>query len=413
MTRFLAILSVLVVTSLLAAASLGWAGTRAWADSGDLMRRAEEIGLFVRGQDPYRDPDMTYPPTALPVFAPLVAPFGPEALRGFWLLLNLAALAAVCAAVLDQTGRDWPAWGKVLFCLVVVASKPVRGGIGLGQFHLIPLALMLWAVSGWGVRRPIVAGLFVGVALVKPTMGLPLLGFLVVRRRWRTLATAIGFQGAALVASSAWLRIGPARLLAEWFALARGQQAEGLIDVPSLALRWGGLPPMSSPLLTLAILALGFAATWAWGRGADFGLVGFCAFLAAIFTYHRTYDLVLLIPALALAFDVAGKARGARSWPGVLAAVAFAGLLIAPSNPAAAGRFGALHDAAFIPMAYAFLGLTIAYVRRNANGVQGDRSQRRQGLVPAPRKGFGTENPEHRGGRRSGSGGRWRTRVTG
>jgi hypothetical protein len=173
------------------------------------------------------------------------------------------------------------------------------------------------------------------------------------------------------------LRIGPDRLMAEWFARARGQQAEGLIDLPSVALRCCELPPMASPLITLAVLALGGAATWAWRRGPDFGLIGLGAFLAAIFTYHRTYDLVLLIPALALAIDAGTRAQGPRGRRLTRAAAAlFAALLIAPSHPAAAGRFGALHDAAFIPMAYAFLALTLAYVRRDAVGPTGSHPRR-------------------------------------
>jgi hypothetical protein len=380
MARSLFALSVLVLLSSLAVVSLGWAGARAWADSGDLMRRAEEIGLFVRGQDPYHDPDMTYPPTALPVFTPLVAPFGPHALRGVWLLLNLAALAALCRVILDQVEGRWPAWGQVLFCLIVVASKPVRGGIGLGQFHLMPTALMLWAASPQGRRRPMLAGLGLGVALIKPTMVLPLLGFLVIRRRWRTLATALGFQAAALLVAAAWLHVGPVRLLAEWVAVARIQQGAGLIDVPSLARRGIAVPPEASPLIALAVLALGFAGTLAWRRRADFALVSFCAFVGAIFTYHRTYDLVLLIPALALAIDVCWKTRGPWIRPKILAAVAFAALLIAPSHPLVTGQSPAVHDAVFIPMAYAFLGLTIVYLWRDARGLEAPRPR----VVAAP-----------------------------
>ena len=44
----------------------------ALASSADLERRAEEVALFRHQQDPYQDPDMTYPPTALPIFTALV-----------------------------------------------------------------------------------------------------------------------------------------------------------------------------------------------------------------------------------------------------------------------------------------------------------------------------------------------------
>ena len=191
------------------------------------MLRAREVARFVRRLDPYLLPDMTYPPTAPPILTPLIAPFGPETLKPAWLALNLVALAVVCATIVGAWGRRWPSWVRASFVLAVLACKPVRGGMALGQFHLIPTALVLLAIVAGERGKAAFAGLLMGLALTKPTIALPFLGIWAARGRWRALATALGFQGVVMVGVSAWLRVGPITLLREWFANARGGRGDG------------------------------------------------------------------------------------------------------------------------------------------------------------------------------------------
>jgi hypothetical protein len=352
--------------ALLAALGLAWGCEHALATSKDLLYRWAEVARFVRREDPYQLPSMTYPPSALPVFTPLVAPFGREGVKAFWLGMNLAALAALGAAMVRLWGEAWPGWLKAAFVLAVVASKPVRGGIGLGQYHLVPTALMVLAVPALRGRRPIVAGLLVGVALAKPTMAVPFLFVLAVRAEWRALGAALAFQAAAWLGASAWLGIGPARLAGEWVDTARGQLAEGMIDLPSLAQKhWPGTPPPATPI-TLAVLALSFLLLLAYRRRSDLALVGVAAYAAAIATYHRPYDLVLLLPAMATTVDAAWQARGRRAPARWLAAGTFAALLIVPSNPSVTGRPEGGYDALFVVLAYAFLALAVYDLARGA-----------------------------------------------
>jgi hypothetical protein len=294
------------------------------------------------------------------VFAPLVAPFGPQALRGVWLVLNLASLGLLCGVVIRLWAKDWPFWLQVSFCLAVIASKPVRGGIALGQFHLIPTALMLATVLALHEARRLAAGIMLGVALAKPTMALPFLGYLVARRQWQAIGVAVGFHALALAVVAIWLGMGPIRLLDEWVTTARLQLSEGAIDLPSLILKAWPAAPVSPPQVTLAVLAVGFAVTLrAWWKPEP-ALVSFCTFVAAIFTYHRPYDLVLLIPTLAYLIETARVSEGRSQNFRLAAAVGFAVLLIAPSHPSVAGRWEVWHGSVFVVVAYLYLGL-LAY----------------------------------------------------
>ena len=264
----------LIPLSLLSVAGLSWGARKAMTDSADLLRRAEEVDLFRRGIDPYTDPDMTYPPSAPPVFLPLVAPLRGQELKAAWLGLNLAALVALGVGLVRLADDRWPAWLGVAFGLVLAASKPARGGIGLGQFHLIPTALVAWSLVAARARREVAAGLMMGVALVKPTMALPFLGLLAAWGRWRALGVAAGLQAALIAATSAWLGIAPIRLVGEWLRLAKLQMVAGAIDLPTLLLQaWPGARGAGSAV-SLVVLAASFAAAFAWREKSDLALAG-------------------------------------------------------------------------------------------------------------------------------------------
>ncbi len=385
---------------LLAMASLAWGGYHALTKSADLMRRVEEVALVVKGVDPYRDPDMTYPPTAPMVFVPLIAPFAavPVVLRGLWMLGNLAALLGTCGGMVHRWGRDWsPAlrWG---FLGVVAASKPVRLAIGMGQFALIPMALVLLAFSEWGRKRPAVAGVLLGSALVKPTMVVPFLVVFALRGRWRTLAVAAIGQAVALLAVSAWLDVGPGMLIREWIVLAKGQQVAGLINVPSVLARLGWDVSGLAGTIALVVLALGTIVLIAGREGTDLALLSFAGLLAAISTYHRPYDLVLMVPTLALLIERARASEdsGKRSVFRI-ATMMLAALLVAPAHPAVVAE--SHYEAIFIPAAYGLLGLvTVQLVResrRNARGTNRDDSNRNLLATEVRRRSVHDTSPLH------------------
>lgn len=349
----------------LALASLAWGVRNAVRDSGDLMRRAEEVSLFVAGRDPYGDPDMTYPPSAPVVFTPLVAPFSGETLRVVWIVLNLVALGVVCWVIPRLGARRWPWWWRLGFALAALASKPVRLSLGLGQFSLLPLALALAAIElerAEGDRRgkSWLAGLMLAIALVKPTVALPFLALFVVRGWTLAALAAIGFQAAALAGVAAWLQVSPSRLVAEWLARSRSQRAAGLIDVPSVAERFlPGASGYATPM-ALALLAACGAVLWVGRRRSLLAQTAIAGWFAALFTYHRPYDLVLLLPGLAWLIE-----RGMESSGRFGLALGFAALLIVPSHPAVIRE--PLYDAVFITACYAvFGGMLHAFLREDA-----------------------------------------------
>jgi hypothetical protein len=359
-------LLVLALLSLLAAISVAWGAARSFRSSADLMRRAEEAALFRSRLDPYQDPDLSYPPSALPVFALLVPPISSPALKALWLALNLAALGVLCATVLWLWGRSWPGWLQVAFCLAVVASKPVRGGIGLGQFHLIPTCLVLLSVVALRHKREGLGGLLLGLALIKPTMALGMLGFMFARRHYRALATAAALQAVLLLTAAAWLQLSPIRLIAEWLARAQIQEAAGLIDLPSLLHRAWPDAPLRASLITGSLLALTIVLCICWRHRSELTLVSICLFASAIMAYHRPYDLVLLVPALAFLMERA--CAPARSRLASCGAILFAAALILPNDPLVHMGLEPAYDIALAMLLYGFLARIVFRAARDERG---------------------------------------------
>jgi hypothetical protein len=349
-------IGVLALLTVLAVASLGWAATHALSESADLMRRVQEIRLFTQRADPYRDPDMTYPPSALVVFAPLVAPFSTHGLRLFWLGLNLASLVSLAVAIVAIWGRNWPAWLMAAFVLFTVASKPARLAIGMGQFALTPAALLLVAYLLAERRREVAAGLLVGIALAKPTLSLPFLAFLAVQRHHRAVVAALAFQAVATLAASAWLETSPALLVAEWLAQAREQQAKGLVDAPSvLTSIWRGSAPFSD-LLSAAILTLTIGGLIVARRRNPRDLALFALLMSVVFTYHRPYDLVLMLPAIGALLDCAVRTRS-RSL--VAAVIGVAAIFILPADSRIIGPSTVYYERLFVAVSYALVAFSV------------------------------------------------------
>ena len=286
-------------------------------------QHAAEIAVFDGRDVPFYG--WHYPPMFLAAAA-LLALF-PYGLALFvWMALTLPAYLAVIRAIVPRPQT----------LLAAAAFPAVFVDLGHGQNGFLTAALL-----GGGLllldRRPIVAGLLVGLLAYKPQFGILIPLVLVVTGRWTVIATAAASviaEGAVtfvLFGEKVWLAFAGSTGFTRRVVLEAG--ATGWEKIQSLfsAVRlWGG--PVDAALAAQFALALALAAglVWLWRSDAGFSLKAAALATASLLAtpYVLDYDMVVL--AVAIAFFVRhGLARGFRDYEVTVLAAVWASPLVA------------------------------------------------------------------------------------
>lgn len=293
------------------------------------------------------------PPTLLYTWAFGLLPY-PVALLS-WLMLTGGAFAVAARPYLRDAGL--PAW------LALVAPATLLnvwaghyglliGALWLGAFHLLP-------------RRPVAAGVLIGLMLVKPHLAILAPLILARRGEWRAFAAAAA-TAAALVLLSA-LAFGP-ELWRTWFSVTVGVQTAMVDDVGTYFLTMMptvvptvsafGLPGAAA--WTLQILAGGAAVAALLLRLPDdsrsAGLAGGVATFLVL-PYAFNYDMT--VPGLAALLMLARLRRESEGRGAFL-------LLLAFLLPLTVQTFGLLHLPAPALILAALLALMLRGERRAA-----------------------------------------------
>ena len=194
--------------------------------------------------------------------------------------------------------------------LMLVAVAPALAvNLFIGQNGCIFAALLIAALINLD-RRPLVAGVLLGILTIKPQLGLLLPVMLVLTQRWRVIAAA-AVTTLALVAAT--VAIWGVEIWTEYFAkvlpMQRYLQETGggllLLQIPSAfyAGRLLGLPLRVDWIIQAVVSAATLAAViWTYWRPRD-PLLSTALLVTAIFLfspYTLNYDFVILAWALAL-----------------------------------------------------------------------------------------------------------------
>jgi uncharacterized membrane protein len=189
---------------------------------------------FFRGELPYRDVFVEYPPGAFAVFLPpAVLPAGDYnfAFKSLMALCGLAALFAIALVLLSLGVRGRRLYGAAaLFALSPVAVGP----ISLNTYDLWPAALTVGALAALLRRRELLAFGLLGLAVTAklyPLVVVPpaLVYVWVLAGRRRALESAAVLAGVALLVVFPFAVLAPGGLWDSFHAqAARGLQIESL-----------------------------------------------------------------------------------------------------------------------------------------------------------------------------------------
>ncbi|CAN5296207.1 hypothetical protein BH10PSE11_BH10PSE11_05040 [soil metagenome] len=282
------------------------------------LQHAAEIAVFEGRDVPFFG--WHYPPFFLMVAALLA--LMPYALAlACWLAVSLPAFMAAVHAIVPRR-ETW---------LATAAFPAVFVNIGHGQNAFFTAALLGGFLTLLD-RRPVLAGVLLGLLSYKPQFGLLIPLALLVTGRWTTILSATATVITLIVAStmlfgmSVWHAFAESATFTRTIVLeAGGTGWEKIQSLFSAVRMWGG--SIDAAYVAQGALALALAATivWLWRSKAAFELKAAALAVASLLAtpYVLDYDMVVL--GIAIAFLIRhGLARGFHAYEVSLLALAWA-----------------------------------------------------------------------------------------
>ncbi len=257
------------------------------------LHRAAEVGAVGYDFDGYYG--WHYPPPALFFAAALAAlPYLSAAL--VWLVATLGAYVAAIAGILGRTG--------ILFALGFPAAI---WNVTAGQNGFLTAAL-IGGTLGLLQRRPLLAGICLGLLTYKPQFGLLFPFVLIADRQWLTVAAA-AITAIALAALS-WLAFGAATwdAFAHWAPLSsHALIEEGALDwdrvqsVFAFVRAHGGSEALAWTVQAVVTLGLAVGLVLLWRSRVPFELKAAALAAGTLLAspYLFMYDVVVLAVAVA------------------------------------------------------------------------------------------------------------------
>jgi len=291
-----------------------------------LVRRWTREWLLKR-QDIYQVPrlDVDYPPFAIVFLSPLSLG-SDRAVVIVWLLFQLM-LIPVAAYLATRLVRPHGIRREAFVLTLMFAGwGGVRAGLWSGQVALLVLVLGLAAVIV-GPTRPIAGGFLMAGALVKPHIALPFLVWAGRSRRLRVVCAATAVVAGALGLYCLVAREGPIDVITAYvkglaFLYWNPAFQKILIGDTDLreVVRWWVSSPTGAEFAYLGVLVVLALFVWALisARYAVVGVsrealsvAGGCLFALLAF-FNLRYNLVMLLPVIALLRQVAHLAQSRR-----------------------------------------------------------------------------------------------------
>ena len=257
----------------------------------------------------------SYPPWSYPLATPALAWPWPAARWAMALLDVVGLLALAAAGIWYARGAGRPA--AAACAALALAAAQHYTVLRLGQPAILIVAFLWAALVMLSAREEaeadprlpprrrgvleVASGLLLGLAMLKPTLAVPFVLVLLVRRRWLAAAACLGVVAAA--AAVTWARTGVDPLTMTRQMLAVGGQieaskglSEGVADGPVLWLRAAGLSSTAASRVAaaavLAALAAGLGLT---RRRPIWQAFALAALAAQLWAHHKPYDEIVLL----------------------------------------------------------------------------------------------------------------------
>ncbi len=274
---------------------------------------------------------------------------------GFYLWAMRGVLSSSPSPLQGEATKLWP--------LLAIAFPAVFINIGHGHNGFLTAALIAGALVTLD-RRPIIAGILIGLLAYKPQFGLLIPLVLMVSGRWRVFfaaaATVVVLALAVTLAFGVdvWTAFLASTGFTRTVVLEQGDTGWYKIQsVFSWVRMWHGSVPLAYAVQGAATLAVAGALAWLWRQRVSFALQAAALLIGTVLAtpYSLDYDLMLLAPAICfLAVD--GMTHGFAPWQKTLLAILWIVPLVTRS----------VAEATLIPLAVPAMLIAFGYLLHRA-----------------------------------------------
>lgn len=281
------------------------------------LQHAAEKAVFEGRDVPFYG--WHYPPFFLMIATVLaLLPYGWALLC--WLAVSMPAYAAAIYAIVPRR-NTW---------LALAAFPAVFVNLGHGQNGFFTTALL----GGCLVlldRRPVLAGILLGLLSYKPQFGVLIPLVLLATGRWTTIMSAVatiaGLVGATTVlfGTAVWHAFADSATFTRTVVLENGGTGwEKIQSLFSAVRMWGGSIDTAYTAQAILAVALAISIVWLWRSRAAFELKAAALAVASLLATPYVLDYDLLVLAITIAFLVRhGLNRGFHSYELLLLALAW------------------------------------------------------------------------------------------
>lgn len=250
-----------------------------------------------------------------------------------------------------------------LWLLLAAAFPAVFINLGHGQNGFLTVALFGGALALID-RRPLIAGMLIGLLIYKPQFGLMIPLVLLATGRWRVIFAATATVAALLVITL--LAFGPAvwpafldsMTITRVVLLEQGEVGfHKMQSVFAWVRLWGGPVALAYLIQTLVTLTVAAALIWFWRSNARYPLKASALLIGSLLAtpFCLDYDLMLLAPAIAF-LTLDGLRHGFCYWHKTVLAALWLVPLVARS----------VTEAVSIPLAAPLLHAAFFFVLQRA-----------------------------------------------
>lgn len=235
-----------------------------------------------------------YPPWAYVTQAVLVPPLSYSGVRWYLAFVNALAYLIISRwaySVGNRSGGRDVGWFMVASCLAC-AGNAVQ--LRWGNYAAIVMALLLCMNYFSEREQPVLAGLFLGFAMLKPQNAMLFTFLLIARKQWSSVIIAVAYTLVA-GAITAW-RIGtnPLHMIDQLFkgAAIWTNLHLGIFE-PLMAMRIIPIPWLIRFGLTASILLTAWL-MWRYRARSNEVLMAIAVVISYVCLYHRRFDAMML-----------------------------------------------------------------------------------------------------------------------